>query len=117
MDVEPHIYNPKNLPVDTLPVIYGFPTARYGHMDWLGMALAEDGTKLAQHVSSCEGWLAIDLGTSKHGNPHRHEAFDGHYPDGYRTEYVEASQDGQHMALYKAIALFEVQNSPEEAAE
>lgn len=112
MKVEPFIYNPKNRPEAELPVIYGFPTTQYGDTDWGGIALTQEGVKLAQHVSSCEGWLAIDLGTSKFGNAVRHNTFVEHYPDGFKTEYVD-SQQTEHEGLKAAIEACNRLNRPE----
>lgn len=114
MQVEPFIYNPQKRPVGDLPVVFGFPHTQYGHTDWGGIALSQDGVKLAHHVSSCEGWLAIDLGTSKFGNPSRHAAFREHYPDGFRTEYVGSEKDCQHEGLNAAIAKFKELNGIED---
>lgn len=54
------------------------------------MAMAEDGTVLAQHVSSCHRWLRHDMGVER--SKWKHEEYDKHYPDGWEIIYLEDEQ-------------------------
>lgn len=81
------VFNPKNKPVEELPVIYGFNNG--GQRDWWsGCLLAEDGTGMGGHVCSHEGFMYGDLGILEGSRSDRHEHFREHYPDGYRMDFV-----------------------------
>ena len=45
-----------------------------------GVAVAEDGTLLAGHLSSSIGWFASDMGLTSR---RKHDLYEAHYPDGY----------------------------------
>jgi|GEM_PF-1370446 len=97
------IYNPKNLPVNELPVIYGFNNG--GSPGWFyGVLLAEDGECLGSHVCSSEGFMWHDLGILAGTRPDRHETFMHKYPDGYRMEFVSHSSVDRHDGLQAALA-------------
>lgn len=100
------IYNPNSLPLEELPVIYGFNNG--GHEDWLSaILLAQDGTFLGSHVCSHEGYMPGDLGILEGTRPDRHEDFQKHYPEGYRMEFVKYKDTQEHKGLMAAIALAE----------
>ena len=81
------VHNPKNKPVDELPVIFGFNNG--GSPGWLeAILIAEDGTVLGGHCCSHEGYMPHDLGILEGTRHDRHEGFRRHYPDGYRMQFV-----------------------------
>ena len=70
--------------------------------DWqVVMALAEDGTHLASHVSSSEGFARHDIGLT---SDWKHEAYKAHYPDGYELVWVDDARPGQCPGLDDAYA-------------
>jgi hypothetical protein len=82
-------YNPHNAAIETLPMIYGFVAAKTD-LGVRGRIVAEDGTWLGEHCSSNEEFARMDLGM-KEGTHwiSQHERFRAHYPNGYRTVFVE----------------------------
>ena len=95
------IFNPNDKPIDELPVIYGFNNG--GPEEWLhAVLLAEDGTFLGSHICSHEGFMPYDLGIEEGWRADRHNTFRGHYPDGYRMEFVGASEVRSHHGLMAA---------------
>jgi hypothetical protein len=48
--------------------------------EYLGQALAEDGTGLASHLCSKKLWVRHDMGINSRW---KHEFYDAHYPNGY----------------------------------
>jgi hypothetical protein len=95
------VHNPHNKPLEELPVIYGFNNG--GEPDWLrGVLLAEDGTALGGHICSDEGYMPHDLGILAGSRSDRHETFQKHYPDGYRMDFVPASDVRTHPGLEAA---------------
>ena len=82
------IYNPNNIPVEKLPVVYGFNNGGDASWGYTGVLLAEDGTYLGGHICSHEGYMPGDLGIIEGTRPDRHETFREHYPDGYRMEFI-----------------------------
>ena len=81
------VHNPKNKPVDELPVIFGFNNG--GSPGWLdAILIAEDGTVLGSHCCSHESYMPHDLGILEGTRSDRHETFREHYPDGYRMQFV-----------------------------
>lgn len=68
--------------------------------DWQTvLALAEDGTHLASHVSSSEDWAKHDIGIS---TDRKHERYQAHYPDGYELVWVDNAKT--HEGLLAAYA-------------
>lgn len=61
-------------------------------------AMAEDGTLLANHVTSAEGYVPVDLGEQAKGAAYR-----AHYPGGYVLVYVRSFSVPTHDGLQKAI--------------
>ena len=95
------VYNPHNKPVAELPVIYGFNNG--GEPGWFSACLlAEDGVGLGGHICSHEGFMRHDLGCLEGSRPDRHEHFREHYPDGYRMDFVQASDVRTHPGLNAA---------------
>jgi len=106
------VFNPKNLPVDSLPVIYGFNNG--GSPSWLsGVLIAQDGTCLGSHICSHEGFMPGDLGVLEGSRPDRHEGFAKHYPDGYRMEFVRGADVRAHTGLLEAFRLNQEQANKE----
>lgn len=92
------IYNPNNLPIEQLPVIYGFNNG--GSSKWLeGVILAESGVFLGGHICSDEGYMPHDLGVLEGSRPDRHLEFKEHYPNGYRMDFVSARDVANHKEL------------------
>ncbi len=113
MSTEYAIYNPKNLPVDTLPVIYGMNNGG-GQQIWEGLLISEDGHALGSHICSSEGWMLQDLGILEGTRPDRHEGFRQKYPDGYRMDFVPYSDVPGHAAIQEAFRLNDLMRPPED---
>jgi len=98
------VWNPHNVPVSQLPVIYGFNNG--GSDGWFAaLSLAEDGTQLGGHACSAEGYMPADLGMLEGTAEYRHEGdYRPHYPDGYRMEFVPSGQIETHAGLQASIA-------------
>lgn len=98
------IYNPKNKPINELPIIYGFNNG--GSSGWYSaVLLAEDGTGLGGHCCSHEGYMKNDLGILKGTRPDRHKTFKKHYPNGYRMDFVSENNVKEHKGLDIAYKL------------
>lgn len=98
------VFNPHNKPVSELPIIYGFNNG--GSPGWYSACLlAEDGTGLGGHVCSSEGYMLHDLGILEGTRTDRHEGFQKHYPDGYRMDFIPASEVKAHAGLEAAYKL------------
>jgi hypothetical protein len=97
------IYNPNNLPVDELPVIYGNNNGGSpGVLD--AILLAEDGTFLGSHLCSHESFMYGDLGITEGTRADRHGDFQKHYPNGYRMDFVPLADAKEHEAFQRAVA-------------
>ncbi len=103
------IYNPKDLPVSELPVIYGFNNGGSAGF-WSGVLIAQDGTPLGGHLCSYEGYMYGDLGIIAGRRADRHETFRTHYPDGYRMDFVPYERAGDHAGLNAAFAAHDAAN-------
>lgn len=69
--------------------------------DWVSsIALAEDGTYLAGHISSDTEWAKHDIGLT---SDWKHDLYRAHYPDGYEVEWVENPLD--HSGVMSAYRL------------
>ena len=96
------VFNPHGKPVADLPVIYGFNNG--GSPGWFsGALIAEDGTSLGGHICSHESFMYGDLGIRAGSRPDRHEAFQKHYPDGYRMTFVPHSRVMETPGLVRAF--------------
>lgn len=110
------VFNPHNKPIDELPVIYGFNNG--GSSGFLSaQLLAEDGAGLGGHMCSSEGYMRADLGILEGTRPDRHKGFQEHYPDGYRMDFVPASEVKTHAGLEAAYKLNQEKAKAEEEAE
>lgn len=105
MDGKPYaIFNPNNLPVETLPIIFGFNNgASLG--GYSGMLIAEDGTGLGGHICSHEDYMYHDLGILEDCRLDRHQTFQKHYPNGYRMTFVKYGEVKSCEPLLKAFEL------------
>lgn len=98
------VFNPHDMPLHELPVIYGFNNG--GSPGWYnGVLLSEDGHCLGGHACSNEGYMPNDLGILEGSRPDRHETFRQHYPDGYRMDFISASDVRGHAGLDAAYKL------------
>lgn len=97
------IYNPNNVPPETLPVIFGFNNGGSGDW-WYAQLITEDGYAIGGHCCSSEAYMPYDLGVLEGSRPDRHEGFRKHYPNGYRMEFVRGDQCDTHAGLQSAIA-------------
>lgn len=96
------VYNPNNVDVSSLPVIYGFNNG--GSPGWFtAVLIAEDGTPLGSHICSSEGYMPYDLGILEGTRPDRHETFQKHYPGGYRMDFVSYGDCAEHDGLQSAF--------------
>lgn len=95
------IFNPKDLPVEDLPIIYGFNNGgNPGMLD--AVLMAEDGTYLGSHCCSSVAFMPGDLGIIEGTRPDRHKSFEKHYPNGYRMEFVlDPKEHAGLMASYE----------------
>lgn len=83
------------------PKIYAFNNG--GSRDWwYALAIAEDGTVLASHVCSHEGFMPHDLGVT---STWKHDLYNAHYPDGWEIEFVSYDDVATHEGLQKAFSL------------
>lgn len=81
------------------PKIYVFANGKWRN-DFVGLAIAEDGNVLSNHISSSETWLTYDLGVI---SMQRHDKYGAHYPDGFAVEYVPFDQVETHVGLLAAV--------------
>lgn len=98
------VHNPDGLPLEELPVIYGFNNG--GSPGWYNaIAIAEDGHALGAHICSAEGYMPHDLGVLEGSSPNRHERFRKHYPGGYRMDFVgfEEAKARSHPGLEESL--------------
>lgn len=110
------VYNPNNLPVESLPVIYGFNNG--GRPGWYhAQLIAEDGTGLGGHLCSSEAFIYSDLGLLEGTRPDRHETFKKHYPNGYRMAFVPHDEVEKTEPLLKAFELNRAQVKAEETTQ
>jgi hypothetical protein len=63
---------------------------------YVGLALAEDGHCLAQHVSSHPEWSKHDLGLT---SDWKHEYYREHYPQGYELVWIDDPALGKDAGL------------------
>jgi hypothetical protein len=97
------VFNPHGKDPAELPTIYGFNNGGSGSF-YHAALIAEDGTGLGSHMCSDEAYMRHDLGVLEGSCPYRHETFRGHYPDGYRMEFVPSDVMDEHEGLNAAIA-------------
>ncbi len=90
----------------SVPNIYVFCNGNGcdGRGDWHnGIAVAEDGTALAGHVSSNHSFVKSDLGNGRLGyRGFTREEYDKHYPDGYEVVWLEGDDITRIVATLPA---------------
>lgn len=75
------------------------------------VAIGEDGTVLAEHCCSHEGFMGHDLGMD--GSTWKHEHYNKHYGEGnWELEWVNSDQIETHKGLNIAFALNKENNPP-----
>jgi hypothetical protein len=85
------------------PKIYAFNNG--GQPGWLdGVAVAEDGEFLTNHISSDEGWMQVDLGVTSVEHQ-KHDIYNAKYPEGWEIEFVSYDKVKDHKGLQKAFEL------------
>lgn len=94
-----------------VPTIFCFINGPKDLGDVIVSALAEDGTFLAEHMSSSEWWAKHDIGLTSNW---KHEAYKAHYPDGYELEWVDDART--HERLNCAYSKHIEDNGPPEEA-
>lgn len=78
--------------------------------DWqVGMAIAEDGTVLASHVSSHRGFYLHDMGLT---SDWKHDRYSAHYPNGFALVDVPDSEVMTHPGLMAAIEQNAIKHKP-----
>ena len=98
------------------PRIYAFSNV-VGGGDGIACAMAEDGTILGSHWCSSEYYVPNDLGVNEGSRPDRHEDYKKHYPNGYKMEFVPASDVKTHEGLQRAFKLNREQGERAKAEE
>ncbi len=82
------VYNPHDLPVDDLPIIFGFNNG--GGNEWYyAQLIASDGMGMGTHICSHPSYMPHDLGIVESSRPDRHEGFRERFPRGYKMEFVD----------------------------
>lgn len=109
------VFNPNEETVESLLVIYGFPTAPPDNFGLPGNLLTQDGEIVGGHFSSSESWLKRDLCCVGNMNGFRHKELKEQFPNGYRMEYVHGEDIEHHEGLQSAIAKHNQANPPEQA--
>lgn len=89
------IYNPNNIVLSELPIIYGFNNGG-SPGSYSAVLLAEDGTVLGGHLCSAEEYMPHDLGILEGTRPDRHKSFRKHYPNGYRMVFIPLNKVKEH---------------------
>lgn len=92
--------------------IFCFNNGGSGGM-YQAVAIAEDGTCVAQHCCSHEAWMAHDLGIT---SDWKHENYNAHYGAG-NWELVWVDEPKSHLGLTEAFRLNQLQRPAEEQQE
>lgn len=97
------------------PRIYCWVNAGRGTDMQMVVAMAEDGTGLAGHLSSHEDWAKHDIGVT---SDWKHEVYREHYPDGFEVVWVDNFHQRMQtdMRFAQAVALNRVQGERAKAA-
>jgi len=104
------IYNPNNIVIDKLPIIYGFNNG--GSRSWYnGCLISEDGEGLGGHTCSHESYMLHDLGILEDTRPDRHKDFRKYYPGGYRMMFISLNDVKAHEGLTEAYRLNQLKAS------
>lgn len=113
MDEKNAVYNPHDVAMHDLPVIYGFNNG--GSPGWYrAQLLTEDGTPIGGHLCSDESFMPGDLGIIEGTRQDRHEGFKKHYPSGYRMEFVPSAEIDNHDGLQRAFRRFDETHAPKD---
>lgn len=83
-----------------------------GQRNYIGYALAEDGTALASHMSSSPEFSKHDLGLT---SGWKHDIYQKYCPDGYVLEWVD--NPNEHEGWLSALALNQAIEDEEEQNE
>lgn len=78
--------------------IYVFCNGIYPTGDMVGVAIGEDGSFLASHLSSNDYYLKFDMGVT---SEIKHDIYKQHYPNGFEILFV--SQPREHAGLSEAL--------------
>jgi hypothetical protein len=78
------------------------PCPGWGEGAVLGYAMAEDGTGLANHLSSNISFSKHDMGLT---SDWKHDYYKEHYPDGYELEWIEEKDLDNHVEFCKACKI------------
>lgn len=84
------------------PKIFCWVNAGRGTDFQVVLAMAEDGTVLASHCSSSEGWAKHDIGMGD--STWKHDAYRARYPDGFELVWIDDATPGVHAGLDAAYA-------------
>lgn len=86
-----------------------------GTTDWIGGALAEDGTTLAKHISTNKMWVRHDMGLTWKSSI-KHMDYTRKYPDGY--ELVDlVDYTGEELEAHEGYMAACAQGMVEESTE
>lgn len=84
--------------------IYGFFNAVQDFRDAVAVAIDENGSILATHVSSNESFAKMDLGMDGISKS-KHDRYDAAHPEGWEYEFVHISDNrDNHVGLQAAVA-------------
>lgn len=88
--------------------IYVFCNGTFNTGDLIGVAIADDGSFLASHLSSNDYYVKFDMGV---GSDRKHDVYRTHYPQGYQLEFVPdpPNHSGLLAALKKNKELHEAE--------
>lgn len=79
-----------------------------------GVAIAEDGKVLAQHLSSSESWCMHDMGMFPNNCDWKHDKYKAHCPDGYELEFIKYDDVVAHKELQEAFKKHALTTNPQE---
>jgi len=104
VSAQSYVFNPAEADESSLPRIYCFANGNNG-WGWGGIAMAADGTQLAGHTSSSQGWLVHDLGIGEASHfESQRKKYAAHYPLGYVAEWVSYEDAPSHPELQRIYA-------------
>lgn len=82
------------------PKIYAFINGRFGKNDFVVVAMAEEGTVLANHVSSSRQWAKHDIGVTSNW---KHEVYNQFYMNGWDIEWITREEAPTHEGFQRAL--------------
>lgn len=86
----------------TKPKVYAFINGSDGIGGVYVVALAEDGTFLAAHASSNEGWARRDIGLD--GSTRKHDNYATKYPEGFEVVWLDPKTKPEDNAIADELA-------------